>query len=167
MTLAPINPLAHKLADKACARLAAAHAVHGLGLFRQKPDLDRDPALLARPLSGDLRVGSVSHGQLQTWKRPQGGTVRAFGLLQVVVPTGLPGILAALKELVTGLFRREGQPIHVQVPSFPLIANLGEEGLEAFGRVRHGDLHCSDHPNIWGPQMPVNGVPITIFGDAA
>lgn len=59
---APLNPLSHQRSDKPCTRTIARDPVQGFGLLGGQPDLDADPAILARLLGRDLRFASFGHG---------------------------------------------------------------------------------------------------------
>lgn len=169
---APRKPLSDQRADKACARALAADAVQHCDLFGQQPDLDRDPALIACALGGDLGLATFGHGNPQRKTAPERaarlGDQRAFGAGLAAPACGLFSILGVSREGVEiAPDRFSHQERDLQPCRFSASLNLLDQVHRAFVCIGHLHLHCSDPANIWGPHTHVNGAPITIFAEAA
>jgi hypothetical protein len=193
---APLKPLANQSADEACTRTVACNAVQGFDLLWEQAYLDCDPAFFARTFSRKLRLVSFGHGKPQETAAPEGAAkldqFAGAGAFPSCIPQIGAGIIVELKhaarlslkrfqhyhvgvaEIVRGanpgaVFRRVVPALHFcKVRLTKLVRKQGCELVcDPFNLRSHFNLHCSDHANIWGPHMPVNGVPITIFTMAA
>lgn len=152
---APFNPLTNKRSDESRTRTIARNAVQRFNLFVGQPDLDADPAFLARTFGRDLRFATFGHGNPQKKTAPEGaagsGDQSSFGAGLVPPAGSLLGVFCEGREGVEvsadGFGHQEGD---FEPCGFPAGLNPLDQVHRGVVGIGHVALRVFNMIVIWG-----------------